>query len=485
MAAEPGRYGGSDRIEGRTKLLYKIRLSMKKNSRQYRIKNKKTLRHEYILKNNINQEVNSIKIIDLTMSHIVSLNPICGECEEVKRKYFDKLVQYLKIGGGSRRKYEKSEIDAYRNIIFASNEIKEKHSFDYYSYYIMLDFLHIIGYETSKISSEKWNEIKKQYLDDFDNVTVGDFKKIINFVNVADNRNLKFIKNETEYIKAIRKNLLFRKKSLTNLMVTATMSAGKSTFINALVGKYICLSQNMSCTSKIHSIINKSFEDGYTTEYDHDLIMTAGKEELLNDNEENLSDIIYVATAFSGILKNSRIIVNDSPGVNFSGNNEHKQITDKLIKRRNYELLIYLMNSTQLGTSDEDEHLEFVKHSVGRIPVIFVMNKVDLLNPDEEDILKIIDRQKAYLKKKGFKNPVICPISARAGYLAKQIDLSKTKKRELYNYIDKFEKMSLDKYYENQLGVRKIEDSAQEEVQLLKKCGLSYLEKIILKYSRR
>ena len=45
--------------------------------------------------------------------------------------------------------------------------------------------------------------------------------------------------------------------------------------------------------------------------------------------------------------------------------------------------------------------------------------------------------------------------------------------------------MSLDKYYENQLGVRKIEDSAQEEVQLLKKCGLSYLEKIILKYSRR
>ena len=43
----------------------------------------------------------------------------------------------------------------------------------------------------------------------------------------------------------------------------------------------------------------------------------------------------------------------------------------------------------------------------------------------------------------------------------------------------------LDKYYENQLGVRKIEDSAQEEVQLLKKCGLSYLEKIILKYSRR
>ena len=139
------------------------------------------------------------------------------------------------------------------------------------------------------------------------------------------------------------------------------MSAGKSTFINALIGKYVCLSQNMACTSKIHSMINKPFEDGFSYEYDYDLVMTAGKEELLNDNELNSSDKIYVSSHFDGLLANERIVIHDSPGVNFSGASEHKKIAAKLIKARNYNLLIYVMNSTQLSTNDEDVHLDFVK----------------------------------------------------------------------------------------------------------------------------
>ena len=46
---------------------------------------------------------------------------------------------------------------------------------------------------------------------------------------------------------------------------------------------------------------------------------------------------------------------------------------------------IYVMNSTQLATNDEDEHLEFVKSTIGRTPVIFVMNKIDSYNLEEED----------------------------------------------------------------------------------------------------
>lgn len=232
--------------------------------------------------------------------------------------------------------------------------------------------------------------------------------------------------------------------------------------------------------------MNKAFEDNYSTEYDHDLVMTAGREELLNDNEKNLSDVIYVATRFSGGLENKRVIVNDSPGVNFSGDSTHREIANKLIKKKKYGLLIYVMNSTQLGTNDEDEHLQFVKHIIGRTPIIFVMNKVDLFDPDEENVIDIISRQKDYLIKKGFKNPILCPVSARAGYLAKkyeQSDLSRSEKREMYNYIDKFEKMDLDTYFEKTLGMKKIADEENEEKQLLKKCGISYLEEMIAKYN--
>lgn len=464
---------------------------MKKNGKKYRKKQKeKELKRQLSLANSIDREVDGIKTANLTMSQIISFNPIRWDSNETKKEYIDRLKQYLKIGGWNRRKYESSVIEAYEKIILSSDEIKETRNIEFYKHFILFDLIHILGYETSKISSEKWNAVRTQYLSHFGNGNVEEFNRIINSVQGDERRltNLQknnLFENEKEYIELIRKNLLFRKQKPLGVMVTATMSAGKSTFINALVGKYICLSQNMACTSKIHSIINKAFEDGYSTEYDHDLVMTAGKEELLNDNEDNMSDMIYVATNFCGDLENIRVIVNDSPGVNFSGDSEHREIANRLIKRKNYGLLIYVMNSTQLGTNDEDEHLDYVKHTIGRTPIVFVMNKVDLFNPDEENILDIINRQKDYLTKKGFKNPVVCPVSARAGYLAKQYDqtsLSRSEEREMYNYIDKFEKMNLDLYFENVLGLEKIADAENEEVQLLKKCGLGYLEKMIAKY---
>lgn len=464
---------------------------MKKNGKRYRkIQKEKELKRQIELVNIIDQEVDGIKTANLTMAQIVSFNPICWDSNETKREYLSRLKQYLKIGGWNRRKYESSAIEAYEKIIFSSDEIRDAKSIDFYNHYILFDLIHILGYETSTISSEKWNAVKTQYLCQFKNGTAESFKRVINSVQ-GDERRLsnlaknEMFANEKQYIELIKKNIVFRKQKPLGLMVTATMSAGKSTFINAIVGKYICLSQNMACTSKIHSIINKAFEDGYSTEYDHDLVMTAGKEELLNDNEENTSDMIYVATNFCGALENTRVIVNDSPGVNFSGDSEHREIANRLIKRKSYGLLIYVMNSTQLGTNDEDEHLDFVKHTIGRTPIIFVMNKVDLFDPDEENVLDIINRQKDYLKKKGFKNPIVCPVSARAGYLTKQYEqanLSKSDERELYNYIDKFEKMNLDIYYENELRMEKIDDAENEETQLLKKCGLSYLEKMIAKY---
>ena len=84
---------------------------------------------------------------------------------------------------------------------------------------------------------------------------------------------------EQEYLLNFQRNLQFRSKKPFTVMITANMSAGKSTFINALTGKHVCRSQNMACTSKINTIVNKVFEDGVSYEYDHDLVLTAGTEE--------------------------------------------------------------------------------------------------------------------------------------------------------------------------------------------------------------
>lgn len=436
--------------------------------------------------------MDDIKTANLAIAQIVIENPIIYDLEDTKKMYLDLLKKYLKLGGWIKRKYESSVMDAYRKIILESTEVKHEHPIDFYKYYVLFDVLHILGYEMEKIPALKLDKLRKQHMLDFNYVESLLVKKIFNSVQGDDRRLTNLMKNEilseeTHYIELIRNNILFKKKTPFGIMVTATMSAGKSTFINSLIGKNVCLSQNMACTSKIHSIINKAFEDGFSYEYDHDLVMTAGKEELLNDNELNTSDRIYVSTNYDGDLANERMIINDTPGVNFSGDSEHKLITEKLIKGRKYNLLIYVINSTQLATNDEDEHLEFVKRTIGRTPIVFIMNKIDSFNVEDENVIETISRQTEYLNGKGFKDPLVCPVSARAGYLAKQFlsaGLSKSEERELYNYVDKFEQMRLEEYYKMHFPKIIIEDVEQEEKQLLKTCGLSYVEQIIKEYTK-
>ena len=460
---------------------------MKKNGRKYRKLEKERVQ-KYDKINQafvIEQELDGIKISYLSMAHILSLNPIIHEAVDTKSIYMERLASYLKIGGWNKRKYESSMMEAYKKIITENEEIKVNNGIDYYKYLIIFDLAHFLGYEVRE--NEKLKKIEKQYLLDF-SLSESDlsFSRVINSVSsIKKMRNVqKNLKHDEErqYVEVICNNISFREKKPFGIMVTATMSAGKSTFINALTGKYICLSQNMACTSKIHSIINKTFEDGFSYEYDHDLVMAAGKEELLNDNELNTSDRIYVSTHFQGGLSDGRYIIHDSPGVNFSGDREHKEIASRLIKAKKFNMLIYVMNSTQLSTNDEDEHLDFVKQSIGRTPILFVMNKVDSYNVEEEDIFTTIQRQIIYLKNKGFKKPIVCPVSARAGYLVKQFisgKLSRSEERELYNFVDKFERMDLPRYYEELFPEIKIADNAQEEIQLLKNCGLAYIEKRI------
>jgi len=269
----------------------------------------------------------------------------------------------------------------------------------------------------------------------------------------------------------------FIRKASYKILVTATMSAGKSTLINAITGKKICKSQNMACTDKLNYIIGKPFDTDFTLGYDAMLTAIVNEKEKAAGNEVDASSVYY-----NSILAGQRIVVCDSPGVNFSGDDKHKQITDKMVSTGNYQLMLYLMNATQLGTNDDDTHLAFVKEHIGEKPILFVMNKVDAFNEEEEDIEAIILKQIKYLESKGFFRPLVCPVSAKAGYLAKKAgneELGRLERRELNNMEDKFEQMHLAGYYAKHYPDIVIPDSEDADKQLLKNCGISYIETII------
>lgn len=463
---------------------------MKKNGRKYRkISRKKEMKEQKTSENSTCPQLENVNTAMLAMSHIVVYNPILFDDSKVKSKYISRLKSYVVATRKDRNIYEKAELCAYEKIIVESCEIREIHDISFYKYFILFDFLHIIGYDLNDTFQEWIDIVLEKYYRDFPQMKKN--KSVVNMifesVQYGVNKFKQIEENplftrEAEYISKIKANLAFKEIKPFTMMVTATMSAGKSTFINAVTGKYISLSQNMACTSKIHCIVNKAFEDGFAYEYDHDLNMTAGKEEILNDNDKNLSDVIVVGTSFNSCLGKNRVIFKDSPGVNFSGDDDHRRITNELIESKEYDVLIYLMNVTQLGTMDESAHLEYVRKFIGEKPIYFVINKIDSLDVEEENITSIIQNQIKFLEQKGFKNPIVCPVSSKAGYLAKKYQhgtLTRIEKREFYNYIDKLEQMQLSDYYNKYFPNIYIPDSKNEEIQLLKNSGLLYVENIL------
>ena len=284
-----------------------------------------------------------------------------------------------------------------------------------------------------------------------------------------------------------RNNLNFYKQRPQKILITANMSAGKSTLINALTGKKIVKTQNMACTSKLHYIYNKAFEDGFNYKIDGFLSLNADKNFLLNNNVDNTSNKISASTYFRSTL-NKPICLIDTPGVNNSESSTHKTITQEAILEKDYDKLIYVMNAEYLGTNDEYEHLNFIAGNVRDKEIIVAINKLDSFNAKEDSIEDSMRKILEDLNKFNLKNFILCPISAYAGLLAKEklwqddIDeldvdelemLRRKLKRDKYNLLPYYGEVRL-----NNLN-KEILNTDEKYVKLLENCGILPFEKII------
>lgn len=425
----------------------------------------------------------------MSCAQIIPFNPITLESKSLREFYCDQLIEYIKKTGWQRRKWVKSELRLYNDLLrspLITPNIDNHYEGDY-RWLMLIDIAAIVGYSSEMLLSEEMNKILQIMGSDLD-TEQKDFSRLLIgglagkeycFGKLAESI---FYEDIADYLQYVRKNILFNKEKPYHILVTATMSAGKSTFINALVGKNITLSQNLACTSKIHDIIGKTFEDNYIYEDDYNLNLNAGAEDLMRDNKNNKTSHIGVSTYYDGILSSTRIIIHDSPGINSSVNQDHRVITEQMIRKRKYDLLIYVINATQIGINDDANYLDFIKEHLEDKKILFLVNKVDGFDPDEEDIGSQLEKIKSYLQKHGFDNPVLAPVSARAGVMAQMFgkqELGRSDKRQLYNFIDKFAELDLVTYYHENFPDIYVTDYEQEEMQLLNTCGLRYAEKII------
>lgn len=425
----------------------------------------------------------------LQVQQYLNVHPILGKNEGLRKKYVV-LLNFFVEKQGRGDLWSKQMLKLYSDKIVGEGfelgkektkdlNIFEQFKFFKYRYYLLTDCLFVRYFDDKKKGQKIVEDIIQFYGERYRKKLETVYEA---FYSTESNSFLRDFAELKGMYTIIWNNRSFKAQPLKKIMITANMSAGKSTLLNALAGKKVNKTQSEACTAKLHYLYNKSGEDGFNYELDHDLELDATTEVLLTDNADNDSDDILVGTRFRSIGEvNAHICIIDTPGVNSSMDKTHRKISDDAIKSINCDLLLYLINGEAPGSEDDMKHLKFVKKNF-KGNIVFLVNRLDRYKKDVDSIKNTLMRIKEDLERIGFSEPVVYPISAYAGYLGKMVLYGETLNEDELDDFEfvkrklKKEEFSYEQYYPVMVDRHDVSDEIGE---LLLHSGILSLERIL------
>lgn len=206
--------------------------------------------------------------------------------------------------------------------------------------------------------------------------------------------------------------------------VVATMSAGKSTLINAMLRQKLMPAKQEACTATITKIKDVDTEGFRAAAYDKEgnlleahHLLTFELMEQMNSNS-NVSSIKVEGKLPFVDSEDVSLVLVDTPGPNNSRDPEHKAATYRMLSESSKTVVLYILNATQLAVNDDNDLLNHVAESMrvggkqSRDRFIFVVNKLDEFKRGEDSVEASIKKVRDYLKDKGIENANIFPASA-------------------------------------------------------------------------
>lgn len=197
-----------------------------------------------------------------------------------------------------------------------------------------------------------------------------------------------------------------------HLVVVGEFNHGKSSFVNALLGRTVLPTGVTPTTAVIHHITHAPdpdarivYNDGRVEPVEVDTLRTWAVNE--EPTPAAIDAIKFIEIGYPSPLLENRVVLVDTPGVN-DLSLQRADITYSYIPRS--DAVLFLLDAGQL--LKESERVFLIEKLIGksRDKIIFVINKADIWSPDErEEALAYVRRELAKL----VKNPILFPISAQ------------------------------------------------------------------------
>ena len=221
--------------------------------------------------------------------------------------------------------------------------------------------------------------------------------------------------------------------------VVATMSAGKSTLINAMLGAKLMPSKQEACTAIITKIKDTKGTNKWKAQVygkDGNLLDTCddltyqdmekfnGKDKENNSKDKekfnsntNVSTILAEGNIPFVSSKEVSLVLIDTPGPNNSTDPEHERIQSEFLNKNSKSLVLYVTEGT-FNTDDNNKLLGRVAKSMevggkqSKDRFIFVLNKVDGRKSEDGDLSQTLDKVRAHLKLHGIEKANLFPAAA-------------------------------------------------------------------------
>lgn len=222
------------------------------------------------------------------------------------------------------------------------------------------------------------------------------------------------------------------------IMVAGTMSSGKSTVINSILGHDLLPAINQATTAVLTRIRDVDGAEGFTIKKAVD---AAGQASHLNEpatpalieklngsidpNDPAHKRALYSEIEMEGDAEGltsgtMHTVFLDTPGGNNDQNEEHMNVLEAAINNEDNSMILYIFNGRQVSTKDNAKNLKMIADAMkksqrgkqSRDRFLFVATQMDDFDLAKESYESIVNNIKTSLAKVGIQSPNLFLVSA-------------------------------------------------------------------------